>query len=147
MWDQAQVELAIEYDSAFDDHHERWVGEELNPEYEAYCNKMNAWDPEWPLEEMEGNEMAANELFQMAVDHIASESNQVVALVDKMPKCDFDHYASDDLMAPLMPAPMAKYDAKTKMGPWAYMCGMHYVMHTMYKELGTGKGQSLEERS
>lgn len=57
MWEfRAQEELAIEYNSAFDDHHERWAGEALDAEYEAYCYDMQAWDPEWPLEEMAGSE-------------------------------------------------------------------------------------------
>ena len=56
MWDRAQEELAIEYNSAYDDHHERWAGEGLDPAYEAYCAEMNAWNPEWPLEPMSGNE-------------------------------------------------------------------------------------------
>lgn len=33
----------------------------------------------------------------------------------------------------------AHYDGKTKMGPWAYMCGKHFEFHGI--GLGTGKGQ------
>jgi hypothetical protein len=53
MWDRAQEELEIEYNSAFDDHNERYAGERLDAEYEAYCQEMEYWDPEWPLEEMD----------------------------------------------------------------------------------------------
>lgn len=52
MWDRAQEELSIEYNSAFDDHHERYASERLDADYEWYCSMMNEWDPEWPLEEM-----------------------------------------------------------------------------------------------
>jgi len=83
MWDQAQIELAIEYDSAYDDHHERYAGERLDPEYEAYCDEMNAWDSSWPLYPMESNEMANNE-YDMA-DAIAGMSfnDKMVALVNE----------------------------------------------------------------
>lgn len=37
----------------------------------------------------------------------------------------------------------AKYDAKTKHGPWAYMCAMCWRVHRMYSTLGTGMGQRL----
>lgn len=52
MWGRAQEELAIEFNSAFDDHHERYVNERLDTEYEWYCQQMNEWDMEWPLEPM-----------------------------------------------------------------------------------------------
>lgn len=62
MWTdyRAQEELEIEYNSIYDDHHERYAGEALDAEYEAYCDEMNAWeeyaealnawDYSWPLE-------------------------------------------------------------------------------------------------
>jgi hypothetical protein len=34
----AQIELEIEYNSAFDDHHERYAGEALDAQYEAECD-------------------------------------------------------------------------------------------------------------
>jgi hypothetical protein len=37
----------------------------------------------------------------------------------------------------------AKFDFKTRSGSWAYGCLNHYLMHRMYAELGTGKGQRL----
>lgn len=51
--------------------------------------------------------------------------------VVKAPKCDF----CDE---------QAKYDAKTTMGPWAYMCESHYKTHTAQR-LGLGFGQRLVE--
>lgn len=36
----------------------------------------------------------------------------------------------------------AKYDSKTNMGPWAYVCEAHFALDTP-GELGTGKGQRL----
>ena len=36
----------------------------------------------------------------------------------------------------------AEYDAKTKMGMWAYLCKMHFEI--LGVGLGTGKGQRLE---
>jgi len=35
----------------------------------------------------------------------------------------------------------AKYDGKTKMGPWAYMCEEHFRQFGI--GLGSGKGQRL----
>lgn len=35
----------------------------------------------------------------------------------------------------------ARYDGKTKMGPWAYMCGTHFLAHGL--GTGTGLGQEL----
>jgi len=37
----------------------------------------------------------------------------------------------------------AEYDAKTKMGMWAYLCKMHFAILGI--GLGTGKGQKLEQ--
>ena len=37
----------------------------------------------------------------------------------------------------------AKYDARTRQGPWAYMCAMCYRVNRMYSTLGTGMGQRL----
>lgn len=39
----------------------------------------------------------------------------------------------------------AKYDAKTRLGPWANMCAMCWRTKAMYKSLGTGLGQRLVE--
>ena len=36
----------------------------------------------------------------------------------------------------------AQYDAKTRFGPWAYMCEQHWQEHGLGK-LGTGFGQEL----
>lgn len=36
----------------------------------------------------------------------------------------------------------AVYDAKTKMGPWAYLCQVHFEQFGV--GLGTGKGQKLK---
>ncbi len=49
--------------------------------------------------------------------------------VAKLPTCQF---CSAD----------ARYDAKTKMGPWAYMCETHFRVYGV--GLGLGKGQKLE---
>ena len=38
----AQDELASEYNASFDDHAERYAGEALDPEYEAWCDEENA---------------------------------------------------------------------------------------------------------
>ena len=37
----------------------------------------------------------------------------------------------------------AKYDAKTKMDPWAYMCEPHFKAYGI--GLGVGKGQMLKQ--
>lgn len=36
---------------------------------------------------------------------------------------------------------LAKYDGKTRMGPWAYMCETHFDLDGV--GLGTGRGQEL----
>lgn len=51
--------------------------------------------------------------------------------VSTLPKCD-------------MCSEPAEYDAKTKQGPWAYMCGPHFNMYAANNgALGTGMGQKL----
>ena len=51
-----------------------------------------------------------------------------VTVVEK-PKCDFCWN-------------QAEYDAKTNMGPWAYMCSPCFKANTL-GNLGTGVGQKL----
>ena len=54
----------------------------------------------------------------------------------KRPLCDFCRHGkklSDD--------GLAQYDAKTKDGPWAYMCRAHYGTYGF--KLGTGWGQRI----
>ncbi len=51
-------------------------------------------------------------------------------VVNKLPKCDFCESS-------------ANYDAKTKQGPWANMCLMHWKQRSMFQNLGKGKGQRL----
>lgn len=48
--------------------------------------------------------------------------------VARIPKCDFC-------------LDKAKYDGKTKVGPWAYMCKKHFKQFGV--GLGLGKGQEL----
>lgn len=49
-------------------------------------------------------------------------------VVPKLPRCDF---CKDP----------AHFDAKTRMGPWASMCLVHFQIYGI--ELGVGKGQEL----
>jgi len=52
-----------------------------------------------------------------------------------IPDCDFcKEYG-------INPPEKAGYDGKTKMGPWAYMCRLHWRQFGI--GLGTGKGQRL----
>jgi len=51
-----------------------------------------------------------------------------VSEVSKLPNCDFCNN-------------LAKYDGKTKIGPWAYMCERHFKEYGV--GLGTGLGQKL----
>ena len=37
----------------------------------------------------------------------------------------------------------AEYDFKTRNGPWAYGCRIHWVKWRFFPNLGTGKGQKL----
>lgn len=37
----------------------------------------------------------------------------------------------------------AVYDAKTTLGPWAYLCAAHWNSHAAVHKLGTGIGQRL----
>lgn len=52
-----------------------------------------------------------------------------IARMSKIPNCDF---CGDK----------AEYDAKTKFGPWAYMCGTHWHLSGL-GQLGLGRGQRL----
>lgn len=50
--------------------------------------------------------------------------------IGKLPKCQFCDR-------------IARYDAKTRMGPWAYLCEHHFGLYGV--GLGLGKGQYLKE--
>lgn len=64
-----------------------------------------------------------------SVAHSIVASDQVVVL--NYPACDFC-------------GAEAHYDAKTDMGPWAYMCDTHMAQHGLpLSSLGTGVGQRL----
>lgn len=54
-----------------------------------------------------------------------------------LPKCDI-HAMLDSSK----PAPDAKYDGATRMGPWAYMCEEHWKTYGPGMT-GTGLGQKL----
>ena len=59
------------------------------------------------------------------------------AQVTRIPDCDIHKY---DMNTPGVPA---KYDAKTKRGPWANMCQPCWVLNAASPTLGTGVGQEL----
>jgi hypothetical protein len=50
--------------------------------------------------------------------------------VDRLPKCDFCDNP-------------AHYDFKTRMGPWANACPLHWKVYRNSPQLGTGFGQRL----
>ena len=52
-------------------------------------------------------------------------------IVTKVPKCDFCEEP-------------AEYNARTRFGPWAYLCEKHFKMYGV--GLGLGRGQTLIER-
>jgi hypothetical protein len=54
--------------------------------------------------------------------------------VTQLPSCDFCKIDEHKTVP-------AKYDGKTVLGPWAYMCGAHYSKFGL--GLGTGVGQRL----
>lgn len=58
--------------------------------------------------------------------------NGTETYVEKLPKCDFCEET-------------AAYDGRTKMGPWAYMCELHFKAYGV--GLGVGRGQKLKLRS
>ena len=55
------------------------------------------------------------------------------AYLSKLPNCDFHINCGK----------IAKYDAQTTFGPWAYMCKSHFKEHAYSKKLGLGLGQEL----
>lgn len=57
--------------------------------------------------------------------------NDTVAELTALPQCDFGCGET------------ARYDARTNMGPWAYMCQSCFEVHGPGK-LGLGIGQRLE---
>jgi hypothetical protein len=59
--------------------------------------------------------------------------NHTKVNVSKLPFCDFCRSENHSRKA--------KYDAKTKLGPWANMCEYHYLHYGI--GLGLGKGQEL----
>lgn len=56
-----------------------------------------------------------------------SMNNHIRVKVAELPKCDFCRGE-------------AKYDGKTKMGGWAYMCCFCFIIHGV--GLGLGRGQN-----
>ncbi len=58
--------------------------------------------------------------------------------VGSLPKCDVCVHHE---RRPEAEAKVAKYDGKTKMGPWAYMCDSHFRRYGI--GLGLGRGQAL----
>ena len=54
--------------------------------------------------------------------------------VAKLPECDYCKLSSSIKH-------LARYDAKTKSGKWAYLCLMHFQIYGI--GLGPGKGQEL----
>ena len=53
-----------------------------------------------------------------------------ICVVTELPCCDFCNDGT-----------LARYDFKTKHGPWAFGCSSHYLRHRLYDELGLGKAQ------
>lgn len=61
--------------------------------------------------------------------------NGTEAYVASLPACDI-HKLSLNIIVP------AAYDAKTKDGPWAFLCEEHFQTYTT-GDLGVGHGQRL----
>ncbi len=59
------------------------------------------------------------------------KENATIVTMAKIPDCSFCD-----------PTKPAKYDGKTTMGPWAYLCEFHYNVFGI--GLGMGRGQKLE---
>jgi hypothetical protein len=59
-----------------------------------------------------------------------------VAEVATLPPCDFCKSVNPEAEV------AASFDARTKAGPWANMCAVHYGLHGIAR-LGTGYGQRL----
>jgi hypothetical protein len=59
--------------------------------------------------------------------------NDTIARVTRIPNCDWPHET---------PTP-ALYDAKSRRGPWGYMCQTHFDSESLGR-LGLGIGQKLE---
>ena len=54
------------------------------------------------------------------------------AIVAELPQCNFCEEQGYEVTA--------RYDAKTVQGPWAYMCGAHFIV------FGTGLGLGIGQR-
>lgn len=61
--------------------------------------------------------------------------------VSELPRCDFAPTSAWPNYGPCEGP--ARYDFKTKGGPWANGCERHYRAYRAFRELGTGKGQRL----
>lgn len=63
-----------------------------------------------------------------------------IVYVTKLPDCDFCKNSN----SPRANTRSAKYDFKTKWGPWANGCAAHFRQHAAQPDvLGTGWGQEL----
>lgn len=60
---------------------------------------------------------------------------RTLAVVAKLPTCDFCQ--EEGIERP------ARYDFRTRYGPWANGCAQHYEQHRAHESLGEGQGQYL----
>lgn len=70
-------------------------------------------------------------------DHLKThyeEKDLVEAHVEDIPNCNYPHSPAEGKVP-------AVYDARSKSGPWAYMCQAHFDRYGV--GLGMGKGQKL----
>jgi len=68
------------------------------------------------------------EMEQEIAEELLSQEDLTEAIVPKKPKCDFCNAE-------------AEFDGRTVLGPWAYMCNLHFGQYGV--GLGLGRGQKL----
>ena len=83
--------------------------------------------------------LSTNERARKGVREMTNEDHTTVVMRD-IPKCDL--CVHDVAMNKAGSQKLdARYDGKTVMGPWAYMCETHFAR--LGVGLGEGKGQEL----
>lgn len=75
----------------------------------------------------------------MTTNQATRHPAHTVAVLPTLPTCDICR--ADISARRIRPA---RYDAKTAMGPWAFMCEAHYLIYRAHGQLGLGLGQALE---
>jgi len=101
----------------------------MDKQEEAYQEKRAKWHKDVVERLNEWSHTGAPcEMEQEIAEELLSQGDLTEVIVPKKPKCDFCNAE-------------AEFDGRTVLGPWAYMCDLHFGQYGV--GLGLGRGQKL----